>query len=290
VANRKLGKTHQNVLIFYKGDPKKIRQDFPQEIETGFPEGERPPVELTPVEERSGYYFKRDDLFEIAGVRGGNVRTCWHLAQGADGLVTAGSRFSPQVNIVAHIAAHLGIPCRVHTPQGELSPEVKDAQRVGAEVVQHKAGYNNVIIARARVDAQGRGWTEIPFGMECQEAVEQVRGQVASISDGVKRIVIPVGSGMSLAGILWGLVDCGLGIPVLGVTVGADPSKRLDQYAPSSWRDMAQLVDCGIDYHKSAAVCEFQGIKLDPIYEAKVIPYLEMGDLLWIIGIRRTAA
>jgi len=34
-SGRKLGKTHQNVLVFYKGDPKRIRQEFPQEIEVG---------------------------------------------------------------------------------------------------------------------------------------------------------------------------------------------------------------------------------------------------------------
>jgi len=30
VAGRKLGKTHQNVLVFYKGDPKKIKEHFPE--------------------------------------------------------------------------------------------------------------------------------------------------------------------------------------------------------------------------------------------------------------------
>jgi hypothetical protein len=134
----------------------------------------------TPVERRGNVWVKRDDLFSVAGVSGGKVRSCWHLAQGATGLVTAGSRSSPQVNIVAHIAKALGIPCRVHTPAGDLSPEVLSAQAAGAEVVQHKAGYNNVIIKRARDDAKAQGWREIPFGMECTEAVTQTRGQVSA--------------------------------------------------------------------------------------------------------------
>ena len=29
---RKIGKTHQNILVFYKGDPKNIKKEFPQEI------------------------------------------------------------------------------------------------------------------------------------------------------------------------------------------------------------------------------------------------------------------
>lgn len=31
--SRKLGKTHQNVLVFYKGNPKNIKSEFPQDIE-----------------------------------------------------------------------------------------------------------------------------------------------------------------------------------------------------------------------------------------------------------------
>lgn len=246
--------------------------------------------ELTPVEQRGPHWVKRDDAFVIGGGRGGKVRTCWALAQGATGLVTAGSRSSPQVNIVAQIARKLGIPCRVHTPEGELSPEVRMAQAAGAEVVQHRAGYNSVIIARARADAQATGWREIPFGMECAEAVEATAGQVTNIPEGVRRIVMPVGSGMSLAGVLHGLARRGLRIPVVGVRVGADPTERLDMYAPAGWRDMVQLVDSGTDYHAPAREQVLHGLRLDPIYEAKCLPHLQDGDLLWVVGIRASEA
>ncbi|MDR7487184.1 MAG: pyridoxal-phosphate dependent enzyme [Armatimonadota bacterium] len=245
------------------------------------------PTGLTPVEVRDGVYVKRDDLFEVAGVRGGKVRSCWALAQGAEGLVTAGSRSSPQVNIVAHVARALGLPCRVHTPTGELSPEVAEAAALGAEVVQHRAGYNNVIIARARKDARDRGWREIPFGMECAEAVKQTRGQVANVPDDVGRIVVPVGSGMSLAGILHGLADAGRSVHVVGVVVGADPSKRLDKYAPADWRQRVELVPAGVDYHTEVSG-ELAGLALDPVYEAKCLPFLRAGDLLWVVGRRAT--
>lgn len=33
IASRKLGKTHQNVLVFYKGDPSTIGQDYPDNVE-----------------------------------------------------------------------------------------------------------------------------------------------------------------------------------------------------------------------------------------------------------------
>ena len=246
------------------------------------------PDALTPVQLRAGVWMKRDDLFEVNGVPGGKVRTCWRLAQGAAGLVTAGSRSSPQVNIVAHVAQALGIPCRVHTPTGELSPEVVAARDAGAEVVQHRAGYNTVIVKRARDDAAALGWTEIPFGMECAEAVAQTRRQVANLPAEAQRLVMPVGSGMSLAGVLWGLADIGRKLPVVGVVVGADPEKRLDEYAPPGWRDLVQLVPSGSDYHQPAAATTFGGVDLDPHYEAKAVPFIRPGDCFWIVGVRQT--
>lgn len=252
------------------------------------------PDALTPIEQRGEVWFKRDDLFEVAGAPGGKVRTCLALAKagiadGKEGLVTAGSRASPQVNIVARVASHLGVQARCHTPQGELAPEVISAVNIGAEIVQHKAGYNNVIIKRARDDAKERNWVEIPFGMECLEAINQTRKQVADIPDGVQRIVMPVGSGMSLAGVLWGLEDVGLDIPVLGIVVGADPKFRLDEYAPDGWRDRVTLLQTGTDYHTPAERTALEGLELDAHYEAKCINHVQPGDLFWVVGIRQTA-
>lgn len=278
---------------------------------------------LTPVEALlGGVWVKRDDLFTVAGVSGGKARTCHYLATRdpvTKGLVTAGSRASPQVNIVAHIAAHLGLPCRVHTPTGALSPEVLQARDMGAEVVQHKAGYNSVIVARAREDAAARGWLNIPFGMECAEAVEQTRAQVANLvplvqSKAVQRIVMPVGSGMSLCGVLAGVEHYGLwdyGLTVLGVTVGADPMKRLLTYGPHASL-FGEAGDClvpsylesgrltltatGSDYHAPAAEehahPEGWGFSLDPHYEAKCVPHLrhQAGDCLWVVGVRKSHA
>lgn len=246
---------------------------------------------LTPVDwvEDEGVWLKRDDAFAFAGTRGGKVRTCRVLAEGAPGLVTAGSRQSPQANIVAQIARRLGVPCRVHTPQGELSPELLAAKAAGAEIVQHPAGYNTVIVARAREDAAARGWTEIPFGMECEEAIRQTSTQTANIPADAARLVVPCGSGMSLAGILHGLVRYGRSIPVVAVVVGADPEKRLDKWAPKGWREMVKLVPSGLDYHTPAPTTEVGGVELDPIYEAKCLPFLDPGDCLWIVGRRQTA-
>jgi len=252
------------------------------------------PPELTPWQRHHGTWVKRDDLYAVAGVCGGKARTCWQLAQGATGLVTAGSRASPQVNIVAHVAAALGLPCRVHTPTGKASAEVAVAVSVGATRIAHRAGYNSVIVARAREDAAARGWQLIPFGMECSEAVAATAAQVAQVPGDIGRLVVPVGSGMSLAGILWGLhTGAAAGhhhLPVLGVVVGAAPERRLDRWAPPEWRRHVTLARSPHDYHQAAPATRLGSLVLDAHYEAKALPHLAPDDALWVVGIRRTAA
>jgi hypothetical protein len=250
--------------------------------------------EFTPIERHGNIWMKREDLYTFAGVRGAKVRTCLHFIERAKasekGVVTAGSRQSPQVNFVAQIANRLDVPCRVHVPSGELTPEVLAARGAGAKVIQHENGYNTVIIARAREDAEERGWIEVPFGMESQEAVDFTKPQVPSVfPEGVSRIINACGSGMTLAGILWGLVENEIDIPVVAICVSRAPTKRLDEWAPPNWREMVTLIEHPIDYHIPASGNVFDGVILDPYYEAKCIDYLEDDDLLWVSAIRPSA-
>ena len=110
----------------------------------------------------------------------------------------------------------------------------------------------------------------------------------------VKRIIIPVGSGMSLAGLLHGMLRYNVTAHVVGVCVGADPTKRLNTYAPNrildgrSWKDMVTLVESPHKYsdHVDAKI---GNIILDPVYEAKVLQFALPEDLFWIVGRRETA-
>jgi len=246
---------------------------------------------LTPVELTStGIYVKREDTFKIGKSCGGKVRTCVALSKGAKGLTTAGSKSSPQVNIVSEIALQLGIPAVVFTPQGDLSPEVKLAVINGTKVYQVQAGYNNVIKKRSRDYAKKYGFTEIPFGMQNKEAIYQTRKQFSNLPFGkFKRIIMPVGSGMSLCGVLYGMIDAKVTIPVLGVVVGADPMERLAEYAPNGWKKVVTLVKSEYNYHSNynnKEINHLDTIPLDPIYEAKCLPFIKDGDLFWIVGQR----
>jgi hypothetical protein len=329
---RKLGKTHQNILVFVKGDPRKATEacgqvvvdealaaaieaardpeedddgDVPaapppqpkpaprRELEPAEAEAEAQitdPEALTPVQQRGELWLKRDDLYALGAATGCKARTMTKLLAGASGVIGYGSRKSTMISRVAQVAQHVGLPCRIHTATGETLTEMQEALDAGAELVQHAPGYIGVLAARAREDAKARGWALIPWGMECPEAIEEGRKQVANIPADIKRLVLPVGSGVALSAILWGLLDAGrLGdFPILGVRIHADPFERIDRLAPPGWRMHVQIVEAGVPFEKEVAA-DVDGVRLDPIYEAKCARFLEPGDLLWIVGIRRSA-
>lgn len=325
MATRVLGRTHQDVLVLLKGDRRRAAErcgavdvadalaqvqadeDDPDPASaTPTSHGYQPPTgytpqllvpqqaDTTPVEAHGEVLVKRDDLYEAHGQRGGKVRACLALLTqpGVAGAVTAGSRHSPQVEIVAGLAQALDLPCAVHVPAGDDTPALQHAAATGAQVHRHRPGHNSVIVRRAKDDAAERGWLEVPFGMECQEAVDATASQVQSLLQLPtlpSRIVIPVGSGMSLAGVIQGLDQLQLPVPILGVVVGADPTRRLQRWAPR-WAERATLVRSAWTYEQRPTVTSLGTLQLDPVYEAKTLPHLQPGDLLWCVGLRQHPA
>lgn len=251
-------------------------------------------TELTPLEyyKEEGIWLKRDDLFNICGVRGGKSRAAYQVIQqlveqGYSTLVTAGSRQSPQCEIVSFICEELGIDCKLFMPYGEDTSVISHIKNNShSEIIHVRPGYNNVIIARAREYAEHRGCGYIPFGMECEENVEVTSKQVCNLPvDNMKRLVIPVGSGMSFSSIITGLTREGVDVPILGVRVGKDPAKIIKQYAEGVDFVNYQIVTSSVGYHTwvEAFVGDYQ---LDPIYEAKCREFLQEGDCLWVVGRR----
>lgn len=236
-----------------------------------------------------GIWLARDDLYDAFGASGGKARTCRRIIEGSDAelVVTASSRHSPQAIIVARIAQGLGRRARIHCPSGAETSEMRMARAAGAEIVQHRPGYNSVIVKRAAYDAAECGACEVPFGMECWEAVEETARAACALElpAGVRRVVIAVGSGMSFAGLYHGL-----NLPLLGIVVGADPRARLDKYAQGWWTPEKDIeLRAAPQAYDKRVLARVGGVQLDPVYEAKVKPYLRPGDLFWIVGIRANA-
>ena len=249
--------------------------------------------ELTPVEyyPSEGVWLKRDDMFEIYGVRGGKARSAYQvilelLEQGYKTIVTAGSRQSPQCEIVSFICESMGVDCKLFMPfGGDTSVIANIKNNSHTEIIRVRPGYNNIIVARAREYAENRGCGYVPFGMECARNVEVTSEQVQNIPEECSRVVVPVGSGMSFSSIVTGMSRYGIEKPLLGVRVGKDPTKIINEYAFGLDLMDYEIIESSVDYHEpvEAYVGEYN---LDPIYEAKCFEFLKPGDLLWVVGHR----
>lgn len=251
---------------------------------------------ITPVEKCGNIFLKRDDLFEFNGMYGSKVRACLSLCQkaieeGKDTVTTLGAKTSPQINIASTVGQALGLKVVGHTTTSPLQPDMLSAIEKGAEIIQHPYGYTSVLIKRAKDFATVNGAFYIPFGMDDQTSVDLTRNQVKSLipfKDKIKRIVITAGSGINLAGLILGLKDNNLDIPVLSVMVGHNPTKILEKYVGENHRDYYELVEAYQPYNKIAEFTSINGVEVDSIYEGKCLPFLKEGDLFWIIGKRET--
>ncbi|UQS95213.1 pyridoxal-phosphate dependent enzyme [Pseudanabaena phage Pam4] len=245
--------------------------------------------DLTPVETHAGVLVKRDDAWRVGRATGAKSRTMHRLLTTGtyDGILTGGARVSPQIERAALVAEVTGHPCRVHTGAGGDTNETATAAGAGAEVLRHSPARMSVIKARLTDDAAERPtWLHVPFGMGMEEYVDDVAAQTANLPDG--RLVVPVGSGATLAGILRGLDAAGDTRPILGVMVGGEPT-HLDTYAPG-WRDRPGLTLTASDLdYTDHAPNTLGDLTLDPQYEAKCLPHLAPGDVLWLVACRTSA-
>jgi hypothetical protein len=242
--------------------------------------------ERTPIEEHEGVRVKRDDAWSLGGASGAKARAIAAIARGKPGVISAGSRISPQLERAALTARALGIRARLHTGAGGETNELATARRAGATLLQHNPARLSVIKARFRADVDAHpGWAAIPYGMEHPTYLAQVAAEADTLPPGPYRLVVPCGSGTTLAGILRGRIP--RGVEIVAVRVGGDPAPILDRHAPG-WRSRVRLVTSRHAY-ADAVPNSLGRLVLDPHYEAKCLPYLRPGDLLWAVGVRASA-
>jgi 1-aminocyclopropane-1-carboxylate deaminase/D-cysteine desulfhydrase-like pyridoxal-dependent ACC family enzyme len=176
----------------------------------------------TPIEAyRAGprcVFVKREDLYGIipapplgklrglrlfladAHRRGINLVGCWDTRVSMLGL-----------GLAACCREFPGMRCIVSYPMGKADPTPPLADRagsLGAELFPVPAARINICFAAARRYVERRGGLMLPFGLECEQAVNAVAQEAARVkpeffSGGT--VVLSCGSGVSLAGLLRGL-------------------------------------------------------------------------------------
>jgi 1-aminocyclopropane-1-carboxylate deaminase/D-cysteine desulfhydrase-like pyridoxal-dependent ACC family enzyme len=235
------------------------------------------------IEQYNNIYILRLDKRETYGIYGDKARIAYEMSKGQNGIVTCGSRDSIQTVAFAKVCDVLGIPCDIHIPKGKDTDSILQLQSTNCSLIREKVGYNNVLNAHARNNAKDKEYKFIQLGMLCDEAYELIGQNVDLIIpyiNNIKRIVIPVGSGTTLIGIVKALQKHNINIPVVGVMCGMDATKNI--LNNTDYKNI-MLVKSDSAYHKKEKT-QFCGITLNPTYEAKCVPYLQDGDLFYIVA------
>ena len=253
----------------------------------------------TPVMDFGHYYAKREDLACATNLEiypsGSKVRQYTAMAVVTPSLpmvVGCSADSAMQIYVAAAAEAH-GVEGIVYTAERAVPTDAtRYAVARGAKVIHVRPGYLSVIRARAREYAMS-----LPSGCvrwDPRRAVEDTALQCGNIPDSVRRIVVATGSGLTAAGVLVGLARAGRWNPVVAVAVSdmatverimAAAQKVVDGRLPH-----VRIIRVPQPYGRWVAAKLPDGTVLDPYYAAKVLPYVEKGDLFWIPGLRPLAA
>lgn len=171
----------------------------------------------------------------------------------------------------------------IYIPKGKDTDNILKLDNTNCNIIREKVGYNNVLNAHARDNAKDKGYKFVQLGMLCDEAYKLIGQNVNLIIpyiNDIKRIVIPVGSGTTLIGITRALQKHNIDIPIIGVMCGMDATKNI--LNNTDYKNI-MLVKSDSSYHKKEKTW-FYNITLNPIYEAKCVPYLQDNDLFYIVA------
>lgn len=278
---------------------------------------------MTPWENRSGLWFKRDDYFAPLGYGGPNGskmrQLIWYVNKfraGKSHIVTGASIQSPQLSMSAIVGQHYGLPARqvvYSKPDTVLRHEnPRIAYGFGAEFEYANGPYNPIIQRRVADLTQDKSLVveygiTVPHDRYDPEAVRKFHevgaNQLSNIPDDVRRLIMPAGSCNSLTSVMLGLLRDPKNVEEL-FTVGIGPDKlpwvraRLQyigldvDHLPFKWRHYS-LHDTGFSKYSDHFKGEqYDGINFHPTYEAKMWRWLTQNDQLdyddstafWVVG------
>lgn len=265
---------------------------------------------ITHIDEFEGkkgtWWAKRDDLACYVGAEwpsGSKVRQFAAMMEdnpGAPVLVGCSAHSAMQIYVAAagKLAKRKAI---VYTAARAVRTNATEyARRLGAEINEERPAYLNVVQSRAAARAKTlrKGYVKWDEDGAVADAAAQVDGLWHA--KGVKRVVIPTGSGLTCAGVMAGMVANSIhGIPVLAVAVSpmaqADDikalcKKQMGDGVSKHWMPKLRVVRAVSAYDQWEAGVLPDGNYLDPYYAAKALPYVRPGDLLWLPGLRPWSA
>lgn len=253
--------------------------------------------EISPVHKFGNLWVKREDLAHWSALEypsGSKVRQYMTMALTPKAgpppsnkvpcLVGCSANSAMQIYVAA-TARQLGAQGIVCIPKRKVKTDAtKYAERMGAEIHEIKPGYLSVVRKFAR---QIQIDKEHVVAWDRAGAIEDTIRQCQNIPEGVKRIIVPTGSGLTAAGIL---VGTNLEVVAVCTSPMSDKEKiirlanstrkfkgssdRLTVIPPLTPYDIPQIAELP------------DGTPLDPFYSAKAWDYMKENDLFWPPGLR----
>jgi len=261
--------------------------------------------DLTEVQDFGTYWAKREDRFAqfgLDGPTGSKVRQYVKMAEAAPGatMIVGCSADSAMQVYVAAAGKHYKVPAVVYVPARAVrTSSTRYAADMGAELVEIRPGYLSVVRSRARDRAREIGRV---VRWDPNAAFRDTVWQCENIPKGVRRVIVPTGSGLTAAAVLAGL--CGRrrtrvvavavsGMPSASAIVATAlrflcPHGKLLSGSPEL--PPLDLIPPGSPYGVGKAAVLPDETLLDPYYAAKALPHVKIGDCLWISGRRAFAA
>ncbi len=267
---------------------------------------------LTPVQEKEGIYIKRDDLFKpfgFSGANGGKLRQCMALIdkQTPRGIISLSSLYSPQLAIVPAVAKYKNVKCIMLLGGSRKTEMVREALNQGAEIHRCSSGRHNVLLSVARKLQQENGFTIVDYGMNAKDNIKEFydtnADQVKNIPDQIDTLMVTCGSGITTAGIIYGITKHNKQVGKI-VLIGTAPNRykkikerikliekanNIDIKIPKIVYD--NLYDLKEFVYEKKEPLSFLGIELHPNYEAKTIKRFMQKHfnknektLIWIVG------
>lgn len=279
---------------------------------------------LTPIEEHHGLFFKRDDLYlpfnDYSNLGGGKVRQMQELIENMkynneeiNGLITQPVSFSsPQCAIVAKVAKENNLPCIICIGGGiknidetiNKNKPLKYSREFGAEILHvANAGYSSILKNKITEISNNNKYKIVDFGINLLQypraIIESIANQVENIPNDIDNLIIPCGSGISMAGIIIGLVKFNKNVKrIIGIQISnIDRTNRINEILKSFnvIREYEFIIDNTYNYSKNIEYYINSKFDLNVKYESKAFKYflknkhnLNINDtdknLIWIIG------
>lgn len=273
--------------------------------------------ELTPVELIGDSLFKRDDLylpFNDIPLSGGKVRQAINLFQeNLDTIltkhnkhvVTTNSIQSPQGVIIARCCKEFGVKFTmvINGLTTKFNTLLKH------NIIKHILNLDGIVDFSANcnwdaalVNYAKKKYPEsflIKFGINVKNSTCMVdcnANQTRNLPKEIENLIIPVGSGITMAGILKGIKQNNIKVKrVIGVQIsGHDYRKVIDNIVGLEYYRPYEYIVIGSvkQYSTEKEVRLENGVILDPLYEAKVYDYilnnrkelLTKDSVFWIVG------